>query len=160
MSTTENVNTIVVDENSTNVVVSPENVVSINTTENITNILTEETTLTLVTEGETKFVIQQENIDIKQISIGLQGPSGPPGNSVELYTTERLLIQNNKIVLPYSAMGGVVWDIGLIFDTLMSNVFFEATCVVNVNNKQEVLFDSLDLLNEKYCVVSYIKEVQ
>lgn len=76
-------------------------------------------------------------------------------NNTELITTNKLLIQNNEILLNKTALGDIVHNSALIFDSLDSNYFTEYSCTIN-SNGTKVLFESTDNLNNKYAVISYL----
>ena len=80
-------------------------------------------------------------------------------NSRKLYTIEKTLIENNKIRLPYKAIGSVVHDMSLIYLTNNiddKTIIMEVTCSV-MNN--EIIFDEIDDVNGYYAVVSYLAEL-
>ena len=80
-------------------------------------------------------------------------------NSRKLYTIEKTLIENNKIKLPYKAIGSVVHDMALIYltnDIDDKTIIVEVTCSV-LNN--EIIFDESDVLDGYYAVVSYLAEL-
>jgi hypothetical protein len=78
-------------------------------------------------------------------------------NSRKLYTTNKLLIKNNSIKLPYKPIGSVVHDIALIYFSNDSNdIIMEVTCSVVGNY---LIFDELDGLNDHYAVVTYLAEL-
>jgi len=69
-------------------------------------------------------------------------------------TAQRLLIQNNVAVLPSTAIGDLVWNMAIIFNDTQSTVIeAEVTATTDGTN---VLFDSSDELNGKYCTVTYL----
>lgn len=76
-------------------------------------------------------------------------------DNVELVTTERLLISNNSISLPFKADGDIVNGYALIFDNLTAMEVCEFTCA-NSADGLSVKFDPNDNLNGKYAVVSYM----
>lgn len=71
-----------------------------------------------------------------------------------LITTDRLLIQDNKAMLPSQALGNILFNIAHIFESYDSNVLVMEVTVTT--DGTYLIFDSLDNLNEQYCVVSYI----
>lgn len=75
-------------------------------------------------------------------------------DNVELVTTERLLISNNAISLPFKADGDIVNDYALIFNDLTGMDVSEFTCHIS-DDGWSVQFDPSDNLNGKYAVVSY-----
>lgn len=80
-------------------------------------------------------------------------------NTRMLYTTERILIVDNKIKLPYKPIGTVVHDMAMLYlnDDITDNmVMMEVTCRVEGNY---VIFDVEDNVNEHYAVVSYLAEL-
>lgn len=73
-------------------------------------------------------------------------------------TTEKTLIQNNTISLDTIPLGDLIWNKAIIYDDVDSNLIVsEVTCSTEGNN---VLFDSNDNVNGKYCVVSYFSMIQ
>lgn len=76
-------------------------------------------------------------------------------NNTELITTERLLIQNDEILLNKNALGDIIHNSALIFDSLNSNYFTEYSCIIN-SDGTKVLFESTDNLNNKYAIISYL----
>lgn len=76
-------------------------------------------------------------------------------NNTELITTERLLIQNNELILNKTSLGDVVHNSALIFETLDSIYFSEYSCSIN-SDGTKVLFESTDNLNNKYAIISYL----
>lgn len=80
-------------------------------------------------------------------------------NTRKLYTTSRILIENNKFKLPYKAIGSVIYDMALLYLTNEiedKNIIMEVTCSVNNN---EIIFDELDELNGYYGTVTYLAEI-
>ena len=79
-------------------------------------------------------------------------------NSIEnsyLRTTSRLLIDNgNRALLPSMAIGDIVWNLAMVFDTLDSDVI-ECEATVTTNGTH-VIFEDSDNLKGKYCIVSYL----
>lgn len=81
-------------------------------------------------------------------------------NSRRLYTTEKILIEDNKINLPYLNIGTVVHDMAIIYMSSSIDdklIMMEVTC--NTDNKGVVYFDSTDELNGYYAVVTYLAEL-
>lgn len=76
-------------------------------------------------------------------------------DGIKLVTTERLLISNGAISLPFKAAGDIVNNYALIFDDLTTTVVSEFTCHISADS-WSVQFDPGDDLNGKYAVVSYI----
>jgi hypothetical protein len=74
---------------------------------------------------------------------------------IKLVTTERLLISNGAISLPFKAAGDIVNNYALIFDDLTTTVVNEFACHISADS-WDVQFDASDDLNGKYAVVSYI----
>lgn len=80
-------------------------------------------------------------------------------NSIEnstLTTTGRLLIENNKALLPKKAIGDLVFNMAMIFDTVDSLVITSE--VTATTDGTYVIFDDADKMNLRYCVVSYLSE--
>lgn len=80
-------------------------------------------------------------------------------NSIEnstLTTTGRVLIENNKALLPKKAIGDLVFNMAMIFDTVDSLVI--ASEVTATTDGTYVLFDAADNVDLRYCVVSYLSE--
>ena len=73
----------------------------------------------------------------------------------ELITTERLLINNDSVTLPYKAKGTTVLATAYVFDDNVSYVFEEYTCAV-ATDKVTLEFDPLDNLDGKYAVVTFL----
>mgnify|MGYP003972113499 CR=1 FL=1 len=74
-------------------------------------------------------------------------------------TTEKLLIFDNVILLPFPSLGSVMYNAAWIFDGPQDTVYVENTCAVDPTNASLVLFDPLDNLNGLYAVVSYLRNV-
>lgn len=80
-------------------------------------------------------------------------------NSRKLYTTTKILIENNSIKLPYKPIGSIVHDMALLYftnDVNDNDIIMEVTCNVVGNN---VMFDESDELNGHYAVVTYLAEL-
>ncbi len=80
-------------------------------------------------------------------------------NSRRLMTTDRILIVDNKITLPYKPIGTIVHDMAMLYlndDIGDKLVAMEVTCMVDGNN---VIFDELDDVNGYYAVVTYLAEL-
>ncbi len=80
-------------------------------------------------------------------------------NSIEnstLTTTGRILIENNKALLPKKAIGDLVFNMAMIFDTVDSSVITSE--VTATTDGTYVLFDAADNVDLRYCVVSYLSE--
>ena len=78
-------------------------------------------------------------------------------NSVEnsILKTVRLFINDNsKAVLPTIAIGDIVWNMALIMDTVDSTVI-ESEVTVRTDG-WNVIFDPLDEVKGKYCIISYL----
>ncbi len=78
--------------------------------------------------------------------------------SRRIYTTERLLIYENRAVLPLEAIGDIVNNMAIVYDGIGK----EYTTIMDVTCSTDgiyVLFDSEDNLDNKYCVVSYLASV-
>ena len=88
--------------------------------------------------------------DSKQITYGT--------NSVEnslLRTTEKILIsENSTALLPSLALGNIVWNMALLFDSAESSMISKEVTVTT--NGTHVLFDSSDIVKGMYCIVSYL----
>jgi len=74
---------------------------------------------------------------------------------VGLTTIPKTLISNNEIVLPKPALGDIVHNFAMIYDSENAPYFIEVTCDLS-EDKTKVLFDPLDNLNDKYAVVTYL----
>ena len=80
-------------------------------------------------------------------------------NSRKLYVTDRILIANNKIRLPYKPIGSIVHNMANIYMTNNNDdktIVFEVTCIVIDN---DVTFDELDEINGYYAEVTYLAEI-
>lgn len=75
---------------------------------------------------------------------------------VEVFTTEKTLIQNNEITLPYQALGDLIFNYAIVYPDLSSPSFDEVTCVVQ-DDGFTVSFNPVDNVNGKYAVVSYLR---
>jgi hypothetical protein len=91
-----------------------------------------------------KSLVTKEYVDAKTVQ-----------DLVGLLTIEKTLIQNNEITLPDIALGDIAFGYAHIFENLTENIFFEVTCQLS-EDKTKVLFDEEDMLNDKYCVLSYL----
>lgn len=80
-------------------------------------------------------------------------------NSVEnsiLVTTNKLLIEDNKITLPSPGYGNVMFNMALIFnDNINNHLIAEVTCSMGQDGLS-VIFDEEDNMNGNYAVVSYL----
>lgn len=76
-------------------------------------------------------------------------------SNTDLITTTRKLIQNNAITLDRICKGDVVFNMALIFDNVNSTYYTEYGCIVS-NDKTKIIFSSLDNLDGKYAVVTYM----
>lgn len=74
----------------------------------------------------------------------------------EVFTTEKTLIQDNKITLPHQALGDLIFNYAMIYQDLTSPPFIEATCVVQ-DDGFTVSFNPADNVNGWYAVVSYLR---
>lgn len=80
-------------------------------------------------------------------------------NSRKLYVTDRILIANNKIRLPYKPIGSIVHNMANVYMTNNNEdktIVFEVTCIVIDN---DVTFDELDEINGYYAEVTYLAEI-
>lgn len=80
-------------------------------------------------------------------------------NSRKLYVTDRILIIDNKIKLPYKPIGTIVHNMANIYMTNNNDdktIVFEVTCIVIDN---DVTFDELDEINGYYAEVTYLAEI-
>jgi len=71
----------------------------------------------------------------------------------EMYTSPRLLINNDYATLPRIPVGTIVNDMAMVFDDSSTNVCEDYTCSVNGNF---LVFDGADYLDGKYAKVSYL----
>lgn len=71
-----------------------------------------------------------------------------------LFSSDKLLISNDKISLTFKCKGDVVYNKALIFDSLNSESFSEYSCKTSIDGFY-VEFSSSDNLNGKYAVLSY-----
>ena len=78
--------------------------------------------------------------------------------NTKLITTNHLLIIDNKITLPKIALGDVVFNTARVYENNVQGVFTEYNCSVNAQGT-EVLFDTMDNLNGKYAIVSYMIKI-
>lgn len=82
-------------------------------------------------------------------------------NNANLVTTERLLIEDNRIILPSDASGEIIDRHAIIFEdnNLDLHEYFveEYDCHIDESNPRLVHFDPNDNLNGLYAVVSYIE---
>ena len=76
-----------------------------------------------------------------------------PGGAL-MKTTERTLIDDNKITLSTVANGDIVHGFALIFDDLIQTFYREYTVTLDAD-RVTVHFDPIDNLNGFYAVVSY-----
>lgn len=76
-------------------------------------------------------------------------------NLVGLTTIERTEIVNNEIILPKIALGDIMLNMAMVYDNIDTNVFQEVTCTLS-EDKSRVLFDPLDDIDYKYCILSYL----
>ncbi len=79
-------------------------------------------------------------------------------NSVEnsyLRTTGRLLIDDtNKALLPSVAIGDIVWNMAIVFDSATSSVIAKEVTVST--DGTYVIFEDLDEVKGMYCIISYL----
>ena len=76
-------------------------------------------------------------------------------SNLNILTTEKILISNNKISLNYKCKGDVIHNKALIYENLDSVYFTEYSC----NSSQDgisIEFNADDELNGKYAVISYL----
>lgn len=76
-------------------------------------------------------------------------------SNLSILTTEKLLISNNKVQLNYKCKGDVIHNKALIYDSLTAEYFTEFSCNSSADSKF-IEFNSLDNLNGKYAVISYL----
>lgn len=74
---------------------------------------------------------------------------------VGLTTIPKTQIVNNEITLPKPALGDIVHNYAMVYDDLNVPYFVEVTCELS-EDKTRVLFDPLDMLDNKYCVLTYL----
>ena len=72
----------------------------------------------------------------------------------EIISTDKILIVNNKIPLPYKASGDIINNKALVYED-SSEVYTEYSCLCDEDG-MNVIFDSSDNLNGKYATVSYL----
>ena len=79
-------------------------------------------------------------------------------NSIEnsyLKTTDRLLIdEDGKALLPSEAIGDIVWNMAMIFDSPESSVIEKEVTVTT--DGIYAYFDISDNISDKYCIMSYL----
>lgn len=75
-------------------------------------------------------------------------------NKMEIISTDKILIENNKISLPYKASGDIIHNMALVYEE-SSDVYIEYSCKCDVDGIS-VIFDTSDNLNGKYAKVSYL----
>mgnify|MGYP000035332205 CR=1 FL=1 len=99
-----------------------------------------------------------ESLEIYSDELTSEGSCEPKRvhtSDTEILSIPKTLISDNKIILPMVAFGDVIGGFAMIYSKLSDPYFIEATCEVSENG-MEVLFDPLDDLNDKYCVLSYL----
>ena len=75
-------------------------------------------------------------------------------NKLEIISTDKILIENNKIHLPYKASGDIINNMALVYED-SSEVYTEYSCLCGEDG-MSAIFDSSDNLNGKYATVSYL----
>ena len=76
-------------------------------------------------------------------------------SNLNIITSEKLLIQNNKILLNYKCKGDVIFNKALIYDNTNSEYFTEYSCNSSPDGTF-ISFNPLDELNDKFATVSYL----
>jgi len=110
----------------------------------------------------------QNNI-IKILTVGIQGPAGPVGNTgsqgvpfAELITTPMLPIINNYCALPREPIGDLVFNMALVFTVDVNDQFVmeEHDQVMIIKGTQNIKFlDQEYDFTGKYAVVSYLSKI-
>jgi hypothetical protein len=78
-----------------------------------------------------------------------------PAERSYLYTTSKLFIDiTNRALLPRIAIGDIVWNMALIFETTTSNVIQKEVTVST--DGTYVIFDNSDDVKGMYCIISYL----
>lgn len=77
--------------------------------------------------------------------------------NVNIITTEKILIQENRVTLP-SKCFGIVNGSAMIFDDNDAQTFAEHTCLLSGDGLY-VIFDPIDNLNNKFAIISYLSKV-
>ena len=77
-------------------------------------------------------------------------------NKMEIISTDKILIENDKINLPYKASGDIINNMALVYEE-SSNVYIEYDCLCGEDG-MSVIFNSSDNLNGKYAKVSYLAD--
>src|SRR5574344_518752 len=72
----------------------------------------------------------------------------------KIKSTDKILIKNNKITLPYKASGDIINNKALVYED-SSEVYTEYSCLCSEDG-MNVIFDSSDNLNGKYAKVTYL----
>lgn len=77
----------------------------------------------------------------------------------ELFTTEKIEIINNRMLLPSKPDGALVFNMALIYDEVEGNEFFDNVMVVKIDDEFYAQFRSeITGINGKYGVVSYMSQ--
>lgn len=77
-------------------------------------------------------------------------------NKMEIISTDKILIENNKIHLPYKASGDIINNMALVYED-SSEVYTMYECLCSEDG-MSVIFNSYDNLNGKYAKVSYLAD--
>lgn len=78
------------------------------------------------------------------------------GSDVEIFTSARLLIVEDSILLDHPASGDILFNKAIIYDALDGDPVKEAGASIN-SSGNKVIFNASENLNGKYAVVSYLK---
>lgn len=74
---------------------------------------------------------------------------------VSLTTIEKTEIIDDAIVLPKMALGDITNNMAMIWDSEDAPYFVEVSCQLS-EDRTRLLFDPLDNLNGKFCVITYL----
>lgn len=77
-------------------------------------------------------------------------------NKLEIISTDKILIENNKIHLPYKASGDIINNMALVYED-SSEVYTMYECLCSEDG-MSAIFNSYDNLNGKYAKVSYLAD--
>ena len=77
-------------------------------------------------------------------------------NKLEIISTDKILIDNNKIHLPYKASGDIINNMALVYED-SSEVYTMYECLCSEDG-MSAIFNSYDNLNGKYAKVSYLAD--
>ena len=113
-------------------------------------------TNTEVIVPESGVLVTKQYVDDAIGEYGGSGSSIGVSKATAVTTTGRILIENNKALLPKKAIGDLVFNMAMLFDTVDSSVI--ASEVTVTTDGTYVLFDVADNVNLMYCVVSYLSE--